>query len=102
MDLSASGILSSKNQPQRFSRIVLVPSGDRRRSYGLYRTVMSDQAGGFSFTNVTPGEYKLFAWRSIPDGAWTNNEYLAPYEERGTSVSAAEGTVTANVEFILD
>jgi hypothetical protein len=99
---SIAGLLQSKQQPQRFTRVVLVPTGERQRSYGLYRTVMTDQNGRFSFENVTPGEYKLFSWRSIPDGAWTNAEYLARYMERGTSVTAREGPATATVEFITD
>jgi hypothetical protein len=97
---SVRGVVQSKQEPQRFTRVVLVPTGDRQRSYGLYHTATSDQNGRFSFDNVTPGEYRLFSWESIPDGAWTNAEYLAPYMERGTSVTATNGDVTAEVEFI--
>jgi hypothetical protein len=60
--------------------------------------------GRFSFADVSPGEYKLFAWRTIPEGAWTNEQYISKYEDRGKRVNATQsGRVTnLEVELILD
>ena len=101
---SIEGVLQSKNQPRPFTRVVLVTSGSRQKSYGLNRTVITDMHGRFSFENVSPGEYKVFSWASIDEGAWTDEKYLEPYQARGTPVRAVESGRLKNVhvEMILD
>lgn len=61
----------------------------------------TDRSGHFSFDSVTPGAYKIFAWKSIPEGAWTNDKYLAQYESQGTAVLAAEGNPVTDVKVEL-
>jgi hypothetical protein len=98
------GALESAKQTLPFMRVVLVPSAPRRRSFGLFRTAASDHHGHFYFDGIPPGQYKLFAWRSIPEGAWTNEQYLAAYENRGTTVEVTEAGRFSNlkVEMIVD
>lgn len=95
------GTVKTGAQPRSFTRVVLIPSGDRRRSYGLYKTATTDQNGRFSFTSVSPGDYKVFSWRSIPEGAWTNAEYISKYEDRGQAVDATRAGRVTNLELEL-
>jgi hypothetical protein len=98
---TVQGTLQSDKGSRAFRRVTLVPSGDRRQSYGMYRTVLSDFRGQFLFESVTPGEYKVFAWTSAPDGAWTNANYLSEFEDRGIEVNARSGSGVQDLEVPL-
>jgi hypothetical protein len=95
------GLLQEGNKPRSFVRVVLVPDSSHRQSYGLYRMVTSDQRGRVSFDSVTPGAYKIFAWKSIPEGAWTNEMVLAKYESQGAPVNAAANSPVTNLKVEL-
>jgi hypothetical protein len=69
---------------------VLIPAAKNRLD--LYKTANSDQNGAVSFTNVPPGDYKVFAWEDVPQGAYTNADFVAPFEDRGQSVHVDRNT----------
>ena len=70
--------------------VVLVPPPARRDNRGLYRTVTSDPSGRFTMRNVAPGEYTLFAWDGVTNGAQFNAGFLSKYESRGRRVAVNE------------
>jgi hypothetical protein len=72
--------------------VVLVPPPDRRMNRALYHTATSDSTGHFMLRNVAPGDYKVFAWQTIPAGAYFNSNFLAKYEGRGRPVAVNEKT----------
>jgi hypothetical protein len=79
--------------------VVLVPEVRRRSE--LYRATTTDVAGQFHFDRVPPGDYKIFAWEEVQDGAWYDPEFLRTVENRGTPVRILEGgTETPRVEVI--
>ena len=78
------------------SRVVLVPQPPRRKNVTLYQVTNPDSAGHFRFTGVAPGEYKVFAWESVPANAWENSGFMAPFESLGRVVSVNSGDL-ANV-----
>jgi hypothetical protein len=51
----------------------------------------SDALGRFSIRGVPPGDYKLFAWESIPSFAYQNSAFIAKHEERGRTVHVGQG-----------
>jgi protocatechuate 3,4-dioxygenase beta subunit len=69
--------------------VVLVPAVRRRSE--LYRSTTTDVSGRFHFDRVPPGDYKIFSWEEIQDGAWYDPEFLRAVENRGTSIRIAEG-----------
>jgi hypothetical protein len=72
--------------------VVLVPDSLSVRSrLDLYKNVTSDARGRFSFREVPPGDYKIFAWDYIPSGSWMNGEFLEPYESTGKLIHVVEG-----------
>ena len=71
--------------------VVLVPSGAQRLRSELYRSVTSDASGRIHLDSVVPGDYKLFAWENVENGAWQDPEFLRIYEERGKPVRVSEG-----------
>ena len=55
------------------------------------KTSSSDSSGRFEFTNVPPGNYKLFAFESIERGAWQDPERMRSFESRGVASRLDEG-----------
>jgi uncharacterized surface anchored protein len=74
--------------------VALVPQGEPRRARPeFYRTVLTDQRGQFTLADLPPGEYKLFAWEDVENGAWMDPEFLKQIEAQGKPVTLREGTV---------
>jgi hypothetical protein len=95
---SVDGILRNANgQSLAFRQVVLIPAARRRRAFEFYAIAKTDHRGRFAFLNLAPGEYKVFAWASIPDGAWTNETYLRAFEDNGTTVRATDGQRSTDV-----
>jgi hypothetical protein len=69
--------------------VVLVPNS--RNRFDLFRTATIDPSGQFHLDRVPPGDYKLFAWDDLSDGAWQDPDFIRAYEDRGTPVRVREG-----------
>lgn len=97
-----SGIVRDTDQnPVASALVVLVPAPARRQNPALYKTATSDAKGNYNITGVAPGDYKLFAWDSIPGSTYMNAEFMTPYEERGQNISIMQGgSATADVLII--
>src|SRR5262249_17799765 len=79
--------------------VVLVPEVRRRSE--LYRSTTTDLAGRFHFDRVPPGDYKIFSWEEVQDGAWYDPEFLRMVENRGAPIRIVEGrTENIRVELI--
>lgn len=92
-------VQTSDRKPLSRAVVVLVPPVVRRRNPSLYLVTTSDADGRFSLRGIQPGEYKLFAWESVPEGAWQNAEFLAPYESQGRAVSV-QPSISTQVEVV--
>jgi hypothetical protein len=91
--------IDATQKPAEAARIVLVPAASRRQNMQLYKTALTDNLGNFNINAIAPGDYKLFAWETIPNTAWLNPEFLAPYEGRGLAVSVnSTGPTPSNIE----
>jgi hypothetical protein len=71
--------------------VALVPEARRRQNRALYFLATSDALGRFTIRGVPPGDYKLFAWESIPSFAYQNSAFIAKHEERGRTVHVGQG-----------
>jgi hypothetical protein len=79
--------------------VVLIP--DIRRRTELYRSVTTDVSGLFHFDRIPPGDYKVFSWEEVDDGAWFDLEFLRANENRAIPVRIVEGrTESVRVEVI--
>jgi uncharacterized protein (DUF2141 family) len=82
----------ANQQPAAGATVVLVPQEqDRRAVFSFYKTTSTDQHGNFSFKNLTPGEYKVFAWEDIEPGAYADPNFIKPVESKGEAVTIKEG-----------
>ena len=67
--------------------VVLVPDIPRRQRSDAYRMARSDASGNVRFEGVPPGEYRLFAWDTVEDGAWQNPDFIREFESQGQPVT---------------
>ncbi len=78
--------------------VVLVPDESRRDQFRLYQKASADQYGHFLLRGIPPGDYKIFCWEEVEDGAWEDPDFLRPFEDRGQKVSVEESdTKTVDV-----
>jgi hypothetical protein len=73
------------NSAGSYATVVLAPA-ERTGNPALYKAVTTDRNGAFLFRGVMPGDYRLFAWQSVPEFAWHNRDFMARFSHLGTSV----------------
>jgi hypothetical protein len=89
---SGAGALDGNTAPG--ATVALIPM-TRRENPVLYYQTIADPTGKFSMRNLTPGEYKLFAWHDVPPGAIYNPAFVMKYESQGKSVTVGPGASAA-------
>lgn len=73
-------------------RMLLVPTFTLRQNLMLYQTsTLIGAPGAFSFHDVPPGDYKVFAWKRFPLGAEQNPTFIERYEQYGVAVTVLPG-----------
>lgn len=51
-----------------------------------------DQSGAFAVKEpIRPGEYTLYAFEGVPDGAWTDAEFIKEIEGKGVRIKVWDG-----------
>jgi hypothetical protein len=85
-------VTNQQDQALANAVVVLVPETALRSRTDLYRNASSSPAGEFKLLGIVPGNYKLFAWQEVENGAWLNAEFLRTHEDIGRSVVIAEGS----------
>lgn len=88
-----SGTVVNKDQkPVLDAMVVLVPQEKwRRERQQYYRTAKTTLNGQFTFKDVIPGEYRVYAWDDLEYGAWMDPDFVKPVEGRGETASVGEG-----------
>jgi protocatechuate 3,4-dioxygenase beta subunit len=85
-------VQSDKPELANGAIVVLVPEGRRSESDRFYVTATADATGHFSMKNITPGEYRLYAFDNVENGAYMDPDWMKVYEGRGERVSVKEGS----------
>jgi protocatechuate 3,4-dioxygenase beta subunit len=88
-----SGTVQNPNtgRPASGALVVLVPEEkERRGQQQFYRNTTTDQNGSYVVKNIPPGEYKAFAWEDIDPGAYTDPDFLKPFESKGEVLTITE------------
>lgn len=83
-------VTDNDNVPVTGVWVVLLPIGEPRGQDRLSQKVATDQYGHFLLRGLPPGEYKLFCWDEVEDGAWEDPDFLKAFENQGQKVSLRE------------
>jgi hypothetical protein len=82
-------VANAKDEPSIGAKVTLVPDGGPR-SPTRFQTADTDQNGHFVIQGVAPGDYKIYAWEFIEEGACQDAEFMKQHESDGQSVSIKE------------
>jgi 5-hydroxyisourate hydrolase-like protein (transthyretin family) len=96
--VSGAALNPDTSQPAPGATVVLAPKEKERLAiFELYQQATADQYGRFTFKNVVPGEYKVYAWEDVESGAWMDPEFMKPLEDKGEAIKLEESG-QANVQ----
>ena len=68
-----------------------MPGAPHRSNHRLYKSQTTDQYGHFDLHGIAPGDYALFSWNEVEEGAWEDAAFLKPFEEKAEKVTLQEG-----------
>jgi Carboxypeptidase regulatory-like domain len=81
--------------------VTLIPDASHLSLTWLYKTASTDQNGRFSVKGVRPGEYKIYAWEEVEQGAYMDPDFVKPHESAGEKVSVKDsGQATVQLKAI--
>jgi protocatechuate 3,4-dioxygenase beta subunit/5-hydroxyisourate hydrolase-like protein (transthyretin family) len=93
-------VTDDNDLPSAGAVVALVPEG-KRDQFRLYKDTTTDQYGQFVLRGIAPGNYKIFSWREVESNAWEDPDFLAPFESKGTGITAEEnGHVSITLKLI--
>jgi hypothetical protein len=75
-------VTDSDGLPASSVWVVLVPDAANRNNYWLYKSANTDQNGNFEFRGIVPGQYELFSWNQVDQGAWEDPAFLKAYDDK--------------------
>jgi hypothetical protein len=84
-------VTDDAGKPVSNARVTLIPDQSISNWHDRFQNETTTSAGKFSFTDIEPGDYKVFAWVGVQPGAPENADFRKPYEELGKSVKVEAG-----------
>ena len=83
-----SGTVTNARSEPAAARVVLLPEARFRSD--LYKSAAADRTGRFMFTDITPGEYRLFAFEVLESGAEFDPDFMKSFELQGRGIHVAD------------
>ncbi len=80
-------VQTASGQPAPLMHVTLAPAEESNSRADLLKSATTDASGNFQIKDVAPGEYKVFAWESDPDGSTQSAEFRKPFESKSASVT---------------
>jgi hypothetical protein len=85
-------VADKDGNPVSGATVLLAPDAPRRSHPSQFRTVQTDQNGGYQFKTLQPGPYKLFAFTGVEPEIWCEPGFLARFESKGEPVKVESGS----------
>jgi hypothetical protein len=93
-------VMNERNEAMPNAKVALVPDFGNRNRDDLYRNTFTDASGKFKMQGIPAGDYRVFAWEEIADGAWEDADVIREVEARGKMVRITEAEQPASVEIV--
>jgi hypothetical protein len=79
-------VLTNEGQPAPSASVILIPQDKNRRAMqNGVRTAQVDQNSAFSFKNLAPGKYQVYAVDQYEYGFWDDDETMRLLEGKGVT-----------------
>jgi hypothetical protein len=85
-------VTDSRQQPTPGAMVTLFPDPYNVDRFELFRIGTTDQNGTFSLANVSPGNYKLYAWEAYDPATHTDPEFLKKQDSQARRVTVKPDT----------
>ncbi len=83
------GTVTGSDQACSGLTVLMVPE-NRSPDPRDFRRAFTDQSCRFTFRNVVPGDYKLFAWQTLANTALMDPGFIDQFQDQGESVRLKE------------
>jgi protocatechuate 3,4-dioxygenase beta subunit len=83
-------VKNAKDESAMGATVTLIPDPSHRSLTRLYKTANTDQNGHFIIKGISPGEYKIYAWEDLEQGAYEDPDFVKPHESAGETVNIKE------------
>jgi len=83
-------VLDENQEPVVPARMIVAPEKALQKRLDLFFQVSVSPTGRFNVDGIPPGQYRLFAWAHVEDGAWLDPNFMRVYEDKGTPVRIEE------------
>jgi hypothetical protein len=80
-------VKNSKGDLIARARADAIADGGHANRPDFNRSTFSDEKGQFKITDLPPGQYKIFAWENVPDGAPQDPEFRKPFGDQAVAVT---------------
>jgi len=95
-------VQNEKQLPAIGSTVTLIPDPPQPDRTDLYKVATTDQGGAFTMKNISPGQYRAYAWSDLEPGAHFDSEFMKPHESRGEKVTLEDnGAVQLQLKMIV-
>ena len=84
---SIDAAVSHDDKPVSDATVVLLPEDPTRRYTETTHSQSTDEKGHAAFKDVPPGNYLLFAWEKVEQGAWFDPAFLKAAASEATKVT---------------
>jgi hypothetical protein len=79
-------VVDDAGKPVYNADVTLIPDQRRNDWQERFRSVLTKPDGKFSLASVEPGEYRLYSWLGVEQGAPQDAEFRKPFEDRAVVV----------------
>lgn len=94
-------VLDEAGKPVFNADVTLIPDQRQDDWQERFRSTLSKADGKFSFATVQPGDYRLYSWLGVEQGAPQDAEFRKPFEDRAVTVKVeANGKQTVELKAI--
>lgn len=94
-------VLDEAGKPVFNAEVTLIPDQRQDDWQERFRSTLSKADGKFSFVSVQPGDYRLYSWLGVEQGAPQDAEFRKPFEDRAVAVKVdANGKQTVELKAI--
>ena len=83
-------VQNDKSEPAPGAFVVAIPEGKRREIDRYYATAATDDSGHFTLKNLAPGDYRVYAFDLVENGAYMDPDWVKPFESKGGKVAVKD------------